>query len=118
MTTETIPMFQDLPIDNPAAVKRPKSFVNMLPEMINRIMDHFGQEAVDIVTGCKSIYFSTLSGWINAKVETQLVDAPLKELAVFWGVTIDYLCFGTPMSERDFELDKAMDEAEEKKRTA
>lgn len=116
------PMFQELPkytasdrnkeLGRPEVIKV-KAFTNMLSVQINRLMNHFQQEAADLHYGT-GISHSTLSGWINGEVETQLLDANVKVLARFWGVSVDYLAYGTPMTEREFELECAIEKDEEK----
>lgn len=117
-------MFGELPVytlnDRRAELGLPpvevrKAFQNDLCVQINRLMDHFGIEAADIVRGT-SLTHSTISGWINSKVDAQMLDSNVKELARFFGVSLDYLAFSVPVTERDFEVERAMEESEEKKR--
>lgn len=105
-------MIEDLPVytllernkelGRPEDIRR-KAFQNDLCVQLNRLMDHFGFEAADLVRGT-SLSFSTISGWINNKVEVQLLDSNVKEIARFLGVSVDFLAFGCPMTERDFEI--------------
>ena len=108
MSELTIPMFEELPMDNPEALKKKrKAFNNILYGQINRLMNHLKIEMVEIhkATGTP---FPTLSGWINGNVEAQMLDSSIKQVANFFGVSVDYLAYATPMTDRDLELEDAM----------
>lgn len=93
-------------------------FQNDLPVNLNRIMNFFGHEPADLVRGCPSANHSTLSGWLNGNVSAQMLGTLVKEAADFYSITINYLAFRVPMTDRDFELEKAISEKEEKEKAS
>lgn len=109
---ETVPMFNDLPIDNVPAPKKHRDFKNMLSVQMNRLMNYKRIEAADIhrATG---ISFSTLGDWVLGGVEVQMLDDNIKKLARYFGCTVDYLAYGTPETEWDLELENRMPTLEE-----
>jgi transcriptional regulator with XRE-family HTH domain len=115
--TEQAPLFgEELPVyqeDLERLKKKRKDFQNQLPEQINRLMNFNRVEASHIYKAT-GISASTLSGWINATTELQMLDDSIKKVARFFDVSVDYLGYGTPVSERDFEVERAMEEFEEK----
>ena len=92
--------------------RKKKDFENALATQLNRFMNYRRIEAADIhkATG---IPFSSLSEWINRKVECQMLDDNIKKLARYFGCSIDYLAFGIPVSDRDLELEDVMPTLEE-----
>lgn len=93
-------------------VKR-KAFQNELFNQLTRLMSHFRHENADIHHGT-GICYQTLTDWTKGKVQTQLLDENIKLLASFYGVSLDYLCFKVSITERDFEIEKAICETEDK----
>jgi hypothetical protein len=114
--TEQAPLFENLPVyeeDLERLKKKRKDFQNQLPEQLNRLMDLFKVEASNIYkeTGIPP---ATLSGWTNSNVETQMLDDNIKKLARYFGVSVDFLAYSTPMSDRDFEIENSLADMEEK----
>jgi hypothetical protein len=103
---ETLPLFDEpLPMDNPDALKKKKKqYQNIMSVQINRLMNHFKVDATPI-SKATGIPESTLHGWINFIVRTQDLDSNVKAVANYFGVSIDYFAFGTPVTDRDIELD-------------
>jgi transcriptional regulator with XRE-family HTH domain len=91
--------------------KKKKEFENMLVIQLNRLMTYKRVEAKDLhkATG---ISHPTLSDWINGKVEAQMLDQSIKKIARFFGVSVDFLAYGTPMTEMDVYLDDRMEDSE------
>jgi hypothetical protein len=106
---ETLVMPIDLPVTDEAKAKRKKDFNNTLFTQLNRLMNHFNVEAVDLHKAT-SMPFATISDWVNGNVETQRLDENVKKVAQYFGVSVDFIAYGTPMSERDLELEDLMDD--------
>lgn len=124
--SEIIPLIPEMPVYTlsernkelgRSEVAKVKAFSNTLSVQLNRLMNHFGYETADLHRGT-GISYSTLSGWTNGDVETQLLDANIKVMARFLGVSVDYLAYSTPMTERDFEVECALEEKEDKGKSA
>lgn len=107
---EPLPVYQE---DLERIQKKQKAFQNDLCTQLNRLMTHFKQGAADIHRGT-GVSFSTLGGWINGNVEVQLLDDNIKKVARYFGISVDYLAFSVPMSERDHEIERAMEDEEDK----
>lgn len=92
-----------LPQTDEPKKQRPK--VNCLQDILLELMDERKIAPVEIqkATG---IPWATLHGWIVGDVATQKTDKNLLELARFFNVSLEYLCFGigddAPVRE-DFE---------------
>lgn len=117
---ETLSMFEHLPQDPEylAELERRKElrkklkeerqkFGNVFSIQLNRLMNHFGVEAAPLAKAT-NVPESTLHGWINFIVEIQELDSNVKSVANYFDVTIDYMGYATPKTERDFELENAM----------
>lgn len=104
---ETRLMPIDLPQTDEAKKKKEKVFQNEIWRQLNRLMNYTKCEAADIhrATG---VPFSTLSGWVNGKTDTQLLDDNVKKVASYFGTSVDFLAFSTPVTERDIELEDLM----------
>ena len=121
---ENLPLFSDLPVYQEdldrLADKRKKDFQNDLKVQLNRLMNYFKVEAADIHRAT-NVPWSTISGWVNGNVETQMLDDNIKKVARFFSVSVDFLAYATPMSERDAEVEagiEAMEEIENNKASA
>ena len=104
MIEETIPMFKDLPIDNPKVKEEEPA--NCLNENLALAMTRRGIQVSDIVKGTK-IPWGTIMGWVYGKnkgVKAQLADENLLNLVTYLECTVDWLCFG--IGEDDRELVK------------
>lgn len=118
MTAENLPMFDDLPMDSPDGAKRGrhKLFRNDLFKQLNRLLNHFKQEPADLrkATGMS---FTTISDWVNGRVEYQALDDNIKRVANHFGISVDFLAYGTPMTDKDLELEDQMADFSDKLRT-
>lgn len=93
MTENQIPLINDLPMDNPEALKKPQEPENCLQDMLLELMDERSIRPSEIqkATG---IPWGTLQGWIMGDVKTQKLDRNIFKLAKFFNVSIHYLGFG------------------------
>ena len=106
---ETLPLFDEpLPMDNPDALKKKKKqYQNVMSVQLNRLMNHFKIEAAQLAKAT-TMPESTLHGWINFVVESQDLDSNVAALANYFDVSINYLAFATPKTDRDLELEDLM----------
>lgn len=102
------PVYED-DLEKALAKKKRKDFQNALSMQLNRFMNYKRIEAADIhkATG---IPYSSLSEWINQKVQCQMLDDNIKKLARYLDpdISIDFLVFATPKTPRDLELEDIM----------
>ena len=63
----------------------------------NKIMEHFGQDAWEVVVGS-----SIMKTMENSEI--------IRRLSKFWGVSECYLISSVPITERDFEIEMSMSE--------
>lgn len=119
---ETLSMFESLPQDPEwlAEKERQKQlrqklkeertrFQNVFSTQLNRLMNHFKIEASPLAKATNTPE-STLHGWINFITDSQDLSSQVKAIANHFGVTVDYLAFGIPVTDRDLELEDAMPE--------
>lgn len=93
-----VPMFADLPMDNPSAAVKP---VNCLQDMFIELINERRVELADIQKGT-GIPWSTLHGWYIGDVKSQMLDKNVLKLAQFFNVSLEYLAFGIgPESKED-----------------
>jgi len=90
-----LPLISDIPMDNPDALKKkkkPKEINNIICEMLNELLTAKKVNLAKVVkeTG---IPFTTLDDWANGR-STPMADENLKKLANYFGVSLEYLCFG------------------------
>jgi hypothetical protein len=117
---QTIPMFESLPIDPEyiALIEARKElrkklkeerhkFGNVFSIQLNRLMNHFKIEAAPLAKAT-GIPESTLHGWVNFIVRIQETDSNLASIANYFDVTINFLCYATPKTDRDIELEDIM----------
>lgn len=93
MSAETIPMFENLPMDNPDAKKKFSTPDNRLQEMMIILIARRKVQLVDIHEATE-IPWSTLMSWYRGIAKGQVADKRLLKLAQYFGVTLEYLCFG------------------------
>jgi hypothetical protein len=91
MTLDQVPMFTELPMDNPDAHKEKP--INILQDQFVYLMDRDKVQLADIqkTTG---IPFTTLYDWYRGNVVAQKADKNLLTLAQYFKVTLEFLCFG------------------------
>jgi hypothetical protein len=89
--TDQVPMFSDLPMDNPDAKKSEPC--NILQDQFIYLLDRDKVELAEVQkqTG---IAFTTLYDWYRGNVSTQKADKNLLTLARYFKVTLEFLCFG------------------------
>lgn len=117
---ENLVMFNNLPVDEEYLAKvqarkeerekRKKErsqFSNIFSSQLNRLMNHFNIEAAPLAKATK-IPESTLHGWVNYITHSQDLSSGVKSLAKHFGVTVDFLAFGTPMNDYELRLDDEM----------
>ena len=96
------PMFEELPMDNPDALKKQAKPINNMQEQFLELLNKKGCSLADIHRETQ-IPWGTLYGWYKGDVKAQFADRNLLELAKFFNVTIDYLCFGIGNDEPYYE---------------
>lgn len=98
MSAEMIPMFDDLPMDNPGAAKKPKESENKFSEIFRRLVDEKELSLADIEREAASrgikLPWSTLTSWYKGLYKAQILDKRLKVLADILEVSLEYLVFG------------------------
>jgi hypothetical protein len=95
--------------------RKPKDFNNVLGVQICRLMK-FLKVDLGQVSRETQISYTTIYGWVNKNVEVQPLDNNVKVVARYFQVSVDYLAFSTPVTDRDLEIENLMDEFEEKNR--
>lgn len=90
-----LPLISDIPMDNPDALKKkkkPKEINNIICEMLNELLNTRKINLAKVVKDT-GIAFTTLDDWANGR-SIPLADENLKKLANYFGVSLEYLCFG------------------------
>lgn len=96
MSAETIPMFENLPVDNPGGKQKRQNkeerTANSLQKMMGVLMKRRKVELVDIHEATE-IPWSTLMTWYRGIAKGQVADERLLKMAQYFGVSLEYLCF-------------------------
>ena len=90
---ENVPMFSELPMDNPDAAKPEEVSVNNLQDNLLFLMDRDKVSLAEVQRETM-IPWTTVYGWYRGSVKAQLLDINVKELADYFDVTVDQLAFG------------------------
>lgn len=98
MSAETIPMFAELPVDNPKKTD-PE---NCLAHNFRQRIDDLNLELVDAQRETE-IPWSTLMDWYRGKRKAQIADKRLYKLARFLKTSVEWLCFGVGEKEKVYE---------------
>lgn len=95
MIEHNIPLFENIPQDNPDGKKdeRPKRYRNCLADIFHELISErkISLAKVHKETG---IPFPTLDDWIKGTSKSQLTDDNLMILARYLNVGLEYLCYG------------------------
>lgn len=81
---------------------------------VNALLDLFKLEPADIVRDCPSASYSTFCGWTNGCVDVPLSKKLTREFTDLFGITVDFLFYGVPITERDFHVDRSIREMKNK----
>jgi hypothetical protein len=95
------------------ATKKKKDFENDLSVQMYRLQE-FRRVSLADIERATSIPISTLYEWSSRKVTVQMLDDNIKKLARFFDCSIDFLVFGTPISDRDIQLDDMMPDTDKR----
>jgi predicted transcriptional regulator len=98
MSPETIPMFHELPIDNPK-IPDPE---NCLAQNFRLRIDELNLEIADAQRETE-IPWSTLMDWYRGKRKAQVADKRLYKLARFLKTSVEWLCFNVGEKEKNYE---------------
>ncbi|MGE3608037.1 MAG: helix-turn-helix domain-containing protein [Bacteriovoracaceae bacterium] len=104
-------LFNDLPATD-LPKKKKRTFENVLSTQLKRLMLK-GGITPSILVREALIPMSTLCEWINGDVETQRLDDNIKKVARFFGVSVDYLAYGTPENQRDLDMENDITDVED-----
>lgn len=89
---ENIPMFAELPQTDPST-KKEKPEVNRLQRNLAALMKKRDVTPA-MIQKETLIPWATLAGWLSYSVKVQMLDLNVKELADYFGITVDELAFG------------------------
>lgn len=103
MNAENMVLFQDLPQDNPGAIKKPSAPENTFSENFRRIVEDGNLSLAEIVRESEKmaeegrgaiLSWGTLMGWYKGLYKAQILDKRLKTLSMILDVSLEELVFG------------------------
>lgn len=104
-------LFENLP-ETDEIKKKKKVFQNVLKHQLKRLMFKEGVSQADIYREAL-VPFSTLNDWFSGETEAPRLDENIKKVARYFGVSVDYLAYGTPVSEKDILIENEISDMED-----
>jgi hypothetical protein len=86
-------LVDDIPMDNPGAVKKKPEIENCLTEILNEVF--FERKLTEAkVARDTDIPFTTLNDWLNGRVQKQTLGKNIPKLARYLNLSIEYMVYG------------------------